>query len=369
MAALSAHWQPRRGDIAATLTPTRYARHPGTRPAKESGDGRGNLLATDERQPTTNDRPPYGTSLLLVGPRQLVWHKELLPPLSPTELLIETRAGAISSGTELPLYRGDARAAMPSTYPRMTGYESVGVVRARGAAVRGIAIGERVVATYGHRTHAVIPAHKAYPIPPDLPNELALLLILSGDVLTGIHKLGAPLPEPLLVTGAGAIGLLTIFGLVALGATAVDVVEPLAARRKLARALGARRAFTPQEAVALMETHVAGVECSGRDTAFATLQHAMRPHSRICILSDGNVEPLTLAPVFHERQLAIIGSSDCPDYRKHARWYFPTVRAAISLARLFDRRVLAQALPETFARLAADPSTATKVFVDYPLAR
>ncbi len=304
--------------------------------------------------------------MLLYGPRELRWTREALPPLGPDDVLIETRAGAISGGTELPLYRGDARAAAPPTYPRMTGYENVGIVLARGAAVREVAIGARVVATYGHRTHAVVPARKVCPVPSDIADDLALLLILSGDVLTGLRKLGTPPPGPALVTGAGAIGLLAVFGLAALGTPNIDVIEPLTARHALVQALGARRVLTPQEANGLHADYASGVECSARDTAFATLQRAMRPHGRIAILSDGNAESLTLTPHFHERQLTALGSSDCPDYRAHARWYFPAARAAHTiLPRIFERRIVAADLPATFAQLADDQTLATKFFVNY----
>ncbi len=310
--------------------------------------------------------PTHAESLLLHGPRELRWTTEALPPLGPDDVLIETRAGAISGGTELPLYRGEARAASPPHHPRMTGYENVGAVLARGTAVTEPAIGARVVATYGHRTHAVIPARKVYPVPDDIGDELALLLILSGDVLAGLRKLGTPPPGPALVTGAGAIGLLAVFGLAALGTPDIDVIEPLAARHDLALALGVRRVITPQEATGLRANYAIGVECSARDAAFAALQGAMRPYSPICVLSDGNMEPLTLTPHFHERQLTVFGSSDCPDYGAHARWYFPAARAVRTLLpRLFDQRIVAADLPATFAQLAADQTLANKVFVSY----
>src|SRR5690242_2886420 len=104
-------------------------------------------------------------ALLLMAPGYLRWVEEELPPIGPDDLLIETRAGAVSIGTELPQYRGDARGSTPLDYPRMTGYESVGVVLARGAAVRQVQVGERVVAAYGHRTRAVIPADRVIVVP------------------------------------------------------------------------------------------------------------------------------------------------------------------------------------------------------------
>lgn len=310
--------------------------------------------------------PDEGRSLLLHAPRQLGWVRELLPPLGPHDLLIETIAGAISSGTELPHYRGDSRDLAAPRYPRMTGYESVGIVRACGAATVSPALGSRVVATYGHRTHAVVPAVKAVPVPDSISDAAALLLILSGDVATGIAKLGGAPPEPILVTGAGAIGLLSIFVLAALGATAIDLIEPLADRRELAHAFGARRAVGPEMLDRLEPEYASGVECSSRDAAFGALQARLRPHGRLCILADGNLEPLTLAPHFHQQQLSVVGSSDCPDYHAHARWYFPLAALhQATLERLFDCRVAATELSTTFAALASGTLLATKVLVSY----
>ncbi|MBD0323981.1 MAG: hypothetical protein ICV72_11440, partial [Aldersonia sp.] len=109
----------------------------------------------------------------------------------------------------------------------MTGYESVGIVLERGVDVRRVRVGDRVVGFYGHRTHAVVAERKVIVVPPALPDELAIRAILSCDVAAGIAKLGEGIAEPVLVTGAGAIGLLAVFVLLRRGAPAVDVIEPL----------------------------------------------------------------------------------------------------------------------------------------------
>ena len=110
-------------------------------------------------------------SLLLAGPRRLEWVAEALPAPGPGEVLVETRAGAISVGSELPLYEGMARSAEPPRYPRMTGYESVGIVTACGPGVGAPRVGERVVAFYGHRSAALVPAQKAIPVPDGVPGN------------------------------------------------------------------------------------------------------------------------------------------------------------------------------------------------------
>src|SRR5215472_17665888 len=96
-------------------------------------------------------------SLLLTAPRRLAWVAEELPAPGPHEVLVKTTAGAVSVGTELPQYMGTEREIVPRSYPRMTGYESLGTVLACGSGVPGLEPGERVVAFYGHRTHALVP--------------------------------------------------------------------------------------------------------------------------------------------------------------------------------------------------------------------
>src|SRR5712692_3881616 len=164
-------------------------------------------------------------SLLLTAPRRLEWITEDLPALQPGEVLIQSIAGAISIGTELPLYCGTARSSAPVHYPRMTGYESIGTVIACGSAVQRLRIGDRVVAFYGHRTHSIVPEGKAIAVPKEVSDALALLVILTCDVGKGIRKVGPKPGESVLITGAGTIGLLTVFMLKAMGIHAVDVVE------------------------------------------------------------------------------------------------------------------------------------------------
>lgn len=48
---------------------------------------------------------------------------------------------------------------------------------------------------------------------------------------------------------------------------------------------------------------------------------ALNSNSEICILSDGNLEELTLTADFYEKELRIIGSSDGYNYQQHADWF------------------------------------------------
>jgi alcohol dehydrogenase len=305
-------------------------------------------------------------SMLLVAPRQLEWVTEELPPLRSNEVLVQTIAGAISTGSELPRYRGTARSTHPASYPQMTGYESTGAIVACGSAVQRLQAGDRVVAFYGHRTHAIVPEAKAIAVPEGISDALALLAILTCDVSKGICKVRLKPGEAVLITGAGTIGLLTIFMLKAMGLQAIDIVEPRAERRGLAVQIGARMAMSPQEMESMSNLYDTGFECSSRNAAFELMQNSMRLEGRICILADGNLEPLVLAPVFHEKELRVVGSSDGWDYQEHARWYFDVVRGhAYNLEQIFNYHTTADDLAATFELLATSAITPTKVLVRY----
>jgi alcohol dehydrogenase len=305
-------------------------------------------------------------SLLLTAPRQLQWVVEELPPLLPNEVLIRTTAGAISIGSELPLYIGTARSTEPIRYPHMTGYESIGIISSCGSHVQRFQVGDRVIAFYGHRTYAIVPGTKAIAVPDDVPDELALLAILTCDVSKGIQKAAPKVNEPVLITGAGTIGLLTVFMLKAVGAQTVDVVEPQAQRRTLALQLGARLAITPQDITRGNVTYSVAFECSSRNQAFELLQAKMERQGRICILSDGNIEPLIVTPAFHEKELMLNGSSDGTDYQEHAKWFFSIVSEySKNLAQLFEYQTTADYLITTFELLATGAIMPIKVLVRY----
>jgi alcohol dehydrogenase len=304
--------------------------------------------------------------LVLTAPRCLAWQCEELPPLGPRDVLVRTQAAAISLGSELPVYLGTARASRPIAYPRGVGYESLGVVKVCGAAVARVRRGERVVAFFGHRTHAVVPESRVIVVPDGLSDALAILSILTCDAAKGVRKLAPRPEEPALITGAGEMGLLTLFLLRAYGVAWVDVVEPLPERHALARALGARRVWHPEELAAEGEAYAVAFECSSRNAAFTLLQRQMRREGRICVTADGNLEPLALTSAFHERELQLVGTSDGWDYHAHATWFFATApRYADDLERLFELRITRDALISTVSRLAAGELRPVKVLVSY----
>jgi alcohol dehydrogenase len=302
-------------------------------------------------------------SLLLTGPRALVWEEEPITAPGPGQILVRTIAGAISIGSELPQYLGDARGDR-LVYPRMTGYESLAAIEACGPDV-DLPIGQRVLAFYGHRTAAILPVSRVITVPEGVTDEAALLAILACDSAKGVGKLTPQPGEQALITGAGTIGLLALFNLRAHGVVA-DMVDPLPGRRALATALGARSTLDPSIAYRFKRSYALGLECSSRDRAFRLLQHALKPHGRLCVLSDGNIEPLTLIPAFHTKELLVVGSSDGLDYPSYAAWFWDELRrsrAPVEL--LFEHRIGAAELAGCFEQLANGDIRPVKVLVKY----
>jgi alcohol dehydrogenase len=134
----------------------------------------------------------------------------------------------------------------------------------------------------------------------------------------------------------------------------------------MALQLGARMAIPPQEIMSVSEMYPIAFECSSSNKAFELLQRKMQREGRICILSDGNIAPLTLTPAFHEKELMIVGSSDGWDYQEHAKWFFNFVSDHIpKLVDLFDFQTAADNLIATFELLATGAIVPIKVLVYY----
>ena len=100
--------------------------------------------------------------------------------------------------------------------------------------------------------------------------------------------------------------------------------------------------------------------------AFQNLQKHMLHDGIICVLADGHLEPYTLSPEFHSKELMIVGLSDGWDYQHHAAWFFGLGQEALQgLEALFDLLITASELPVTFEQLAKQEISPIKILVDF----
>ncbi|MCR8849640.1 alcohol dehydrogenase [Rossellomorea sp. SC111] len=306
------------------------------------------------------------TSLELTAKKTLQWTAQTIPPLKEDEILIKTVAGAISIGAELPQYNETDPTDHPQTYPKETGYESFGEVIATGEAVQAFKIGDRAVAFYGHKDYGIVKESKAIFVPEDIPHQEALLVILSCDAAKGVLKLNPEETDRVLVTGAGTMGLLTVYFLKEyMNVRYIDMIEPHGLRGELARRLGAETVYKDQGECP-SDFYDYALECSGFNDAFKILQKSLKYEGEMCILSDGNKEPFILQPDFFRKELKVIGSSDGWDYEQHSKWYFNQIKGKDSCLRdLFEKTIIFKELPECFEEMGKGKISPIKVLVNY----
>ena len=190
-----------------------------------------------------------------------------IPAIGPADVLVRVRAASIC-GTDLHVYRWDPWAASRVQPPVVVGHEVCGDVVDRGSMVTTPNIGEFVSLEShvicntcafcrtgqghicqntrligidrdgGFAEYIAIPAQNAWPNPPDLPLEIAVLQENFGN---SVHTAFAfdLRAKKVLVTGCGPVGLMTIAVARAIGARAIYATDISRYRIDFARRMGA----------------------------------------------------------------------------------------------------------------------------------
>ena len=190
--------------------------------------------------------------LIVTAPRQAEFEAIATPVCAPTDLLVRARVTAISTGTEIRVFRlipvdegGQfLHANVPFEVPTENGYSMVGDVIGVGAAVADFAVGDRVFVPATHRHVAAIVATLAIKLPADLPDEQAVFLSIAEVAHLALRR-GNPTPgETVAIIGLGVVGLSALAYCRAFGfrTVAIDTVEE---RLAIARQMGADLALNP----------------------------------------------------------------------------------------------------------------------------
>lgn len=199
-----------------------------------------------------------GQSLLFSAPFQVSLCEERFPAPGPGQALVCTRLSAISSGTEMLVYRGQfppdlpLDAGLPAlggvfSYPVRYGYASAGEVVELGPGVEREWQGRRVFSFQPHASHFLAPVEELLPLPDALsfeeavflPNmETAVTLVLDGQPLLG---------ERVLVFGQGVVGLLATALLARFPLAELVTLDRFPLRREASLALGASASLEPED--------------------------------------------------------------------------------------------------------------------------
>jgi threonine dehydrogenase-like Zn-dependent dehydrogenase len=195
-------------------------------------------------------------SLYFTGPCRLELREEPLDAPGPGQVLVRTLMSAISPGTEMLIYRGQAPremaadtalTALPGSlaFPLKYGYAAVGQVMELGRGVAPGWEGRLVFAFHPHESHFLATPDELLQLPGDLtpddavffPNmETAVTFLLDGQPLMG---------EQVAIFGQGIVGLLLTALLSRWPLSSLVTLDLYPKRRLLSENLGAHVSLDP----------------------------------------------------------------------------------------------------------------------------
>ena len=122
--------------------------------------------------------------LVITGPNKAEFIETDIPRINESQILVKTICTAISTGTEIRVYRGisiDAtnKLMFPKIswdYPVENGYSTVGEIVEIGNEINDYKIGQRVFTGETHKQYAACNPVDVYKIPDDISNENAAML-------------------------------------------------------------------------------------------------------------------------------------------------------------------------------------------------
>jgi 2-desacetyl-2-hydroxyethyl bacteriochlorophyllide A dehydrogenase len=159
------------------------------------------------------------------------------------EVLVETEATLISTGTELTALTGDFP--KPSAwsdyikYPFAPGYSNIGRIVEVGCEVKDFNVGDIVATTSPHATHAIVMANQAVKVPENVNVESACFHTLAAGIMNSVRLAKVSLGDAVVVVGLGLLGQLTVIFSRMAGAYPVIAVDIAEERLRISEASGA----------------------------------------------------------------------------------------------------------------------------------
>lgn len=220
-------------------------------------------------------------SLAVTKPNILEIVETPAPAIGDYEVLLKSEAAFICNATDRKIVEGHFPGIPVSAYPVLLGHENVGIVVEVGSKASSYAVGDRVIgglildppggsygsAWGGNSEYVVVNDHEAMvrdgvadaahgwdeifqimkKVPKDIPVEAAGLLCTWREVYGGFSDFRLQRGDDILVFGAGPVGLSFVKFAHLLGLGWVGSVDPLPAKREMARTMGADAVFAPDD--------------------------------------------------------------------------------------------------------------------------
>ncbi|MCH7587055.1 MAG: zinc-binding alcohol dehydrogenase [Chloroflexi bacterium] len=273
------------------------------------------------------------SALFFVEPYKVEIRTLDVEALGDGEVLIRSRLSAISSGTELLLYRGQTPRDMvvdsviPSlpgelNYPHQYGYSTVGQVEDIGNGVDEDWLGRRVFSFHPHQSLFKSHVDHVIAVPDGLSDEEATFLPNMETAVNLLHDGNPLLGERIAIFGQGIVGLLTTALLARIPLARLITLDRFELRRSASRKFGAEYSFDPEinDLSATLSQNFGApdndgsadliYELSGNPKALDQAISASGFHTRIVIGSWYGVKETTLdlGRSFHRNRIRIISS-------------------------------------------------------------
>lgn len=263
----------------------------------------------------------HRTSLIFTAPRRTELRREDVPPLGVGQVRVRTASSAISPGTELLLYRGDAPRGLVADsalaalggsleFPLKYGYSCVGVVEASGPEVSADWLGRRVFAFNPHEDVFVASVDDVQPIPDEISTDDALFLPNMESAVNFVMDVRPLIGDCVVVVGQGVVGLLTTALLARMPLGSLVAVERLPFRRSWSMRMGAHQAIDPNDVAAIAESADVSLELSGAPAALDVALAATGYGGRVVLGSwyGAKLVSVDLGGRFHRSRIRIESS-------------------------------------------------------------
>ncbi len=330
-------------------------------------------------------------ALLFTAPRQVAVMVEHLPKPQPGQVLVRSKFSAISAGTEMLIYRGQAPAALkadasiPSlagslAFPLKYGYACVGEVIEVGQHVSPDWIGRLVFSFQPHQQFFNASLDEIIPVPADISPENALFLPNMETAVNFVMDGHPVIGERAAVFGQGIVGLLTTALLSFFPLSQLLTFDHIALRRRVSLELGAHSSLDPNilEVPGLFDglgQFDLAFEVSGAPLVLNQAIQMVGYGGRVVVGSWYGVKqaPIDLGGVFHRNRIRLLSSqvsTIAPEYS--ARWTksrrFDTAWQMIG--RLNPTRLITSRFPidqaaEAYHLLDSSPGDHLQVIFEY----
>ena len=196
------------------------------------------------------------TSVIFKNPHEIELLQDSLPSPRSGEVLIKTHLSAISSGTEMLVYRGQFPPKLPVDknitklahefrYPLKYGYTTIGRVVETGPTVSKSWLDRIVFCFHPHESHFVARQDQLIPVPADIDPEDALFLPNMESAVNFLMDGRPVIGEVITVFGQGVVGLLTTALLAMLPLKCLVTLDKWPIRRKKSLDLGVHFSWDP----------------------------------------------------------------------------------------------------------------------------